>query len=72
MSGDDQTIAAARAALAALPPFAELANAPISRLGGLTNLVFHVDAGEGLVLRLPGKGTEEYTVWGLCGGKIGN
>ena len=60
MSGDDQTIAAARAALAALPPFAELANAPISRLGGLTNLVFHVDAGEGLVLRLPGKGTEEY------------
>jgi thiamine kinase-like enzyme len=33
----------------------------IKRLGGLTNLVFYVDhAGEQYVLRLPGKGTEEY------------
>ncbi|MBM3519405.1 MAG: phosphotransferase family protein [Alphaproteobacteria bacterium] len=33
----------------------------ITRLGGLTNLVFRVDhAGEQYVLRLPGKGTEEY------------
>lgn len=33
----------------------------ISRLGGLTNLVFKVDAGgDSYVLRIPGKGTEEY------------
>jgi thiamine kinase-like enzyme len=33
----------------------------ITRLGGLTNLVFRVDhGGERYVLRLPGKGTEEY------------
>ena len=33
----------------------------ITRLGGLTNLVFRVDhGGEQYVLRLPGKGTEEY------------
>lgn len=33
----------------------------ITRLGGLTNLVFRVDlGGEQYVLRVPGKGTEEY------------
>ncbi|WP_373503025.1 phosphotransferase [Aestuariivirga sp.] len=33
----------------------------VTRLGGLTNLVFRVDhGGEQYVLRLPGKGTEEY------------
>jgi len=33
----------------------------ISRLGGLTNLVFRVDlGGEQYALRIPGKGTEEY------------
>ena len=33
----------------------------ITRLGGLTNLVFRVDCeGSSYVLRLPGKGTEEY------------
>ena len=33
----------------------------ITRLGGLTNLVFRVDhGGEQYVLRIPGKGTEEY------------
>ncbi|CAN5401640.1 phosphotransferase family protein [soil metagenome] len=37
------------------------ADAEITRLGGLTNLVFRVDAGPDLLcLRLPGKGTEEY------------
>ncbi len=31
------------------------------RLGGLTNLVFRIDTGEGsYVLRIPGKGTEQY------------
>ena len=33
----------------------------VRRLGGLTNLVYRVDhGGEQYVLRLPGKGTEEY------------
>ena len=33
----------------------------VERLGGLTNLVFRIDsAGERYVLRIPGKGTEEY------------
>ena len=33
----------------------------IERLGGLTNLVFRIDYGEArYVLRIPGKGTEEY------------
>jgi hypothetical protein len=37
------------------------ANAEITRLGGMTNLVFRVDAEGGrLCLRLPGKGTETY------------
>ncbi len=33
----------------------------VERLGGLTNLVFRIDNGdERYVLRIPGKGTEEY------------
>jgi len=46
----------AKAALAGLPELANL-NAPLVRMGGLTNIVFQV--GE-YVLRLPGEGTEEY------------
>jgi thiamine kinase-like enzyme len=55
--------ARASEALAAIPLFAGLdaATARITRLGGLTNLVFRVDAGgKSYCLRLPGKGTEEY------------
>jgi len=38
----------------------------ISRLGGLTNLVFRVDCdGDSFVLRLPGAGTEDYIDRGL-------
>ena len=49
-------IAAARAALRAIPGF-ETYGGGIVRLGGMTNLVFRVgDA----CLRIPGKGTEEY------------
>ena len=52
----------ARSALAAIPAFASSADtARITRLGGLTNLVFKVEAGkERHCLRLPGKGTEAY------------
>ena len=33
----------------------------VQRLGGLTNLVYRIDLGERrYVLRIPGKGTEEY------------
>ena len=33
----------------------------VERLGGLTNLVFRIDSGaDRYVLRIPGKGTEEY------------
>jgi thiamine kinase-like enzyme len=50
----------ARAALAAIPQFAGWRDAPITRLGGLTNRVFKVDGPETICLRLPGAGTEEY------------
>ncbi len=52
----------ARNALAAIPTLAGLARtADIGRLGGLTNLVFKVEAGDArYCLRLPGKGTEAY------------
>jgi thiamine kinase-like enzyme len=56
-------IAAARAALATIPFFRseDPAVLAISRLGGLTNRVFKVEAeGDAYVLRLPGKGTESY------------
>ncbi len=54
---------AARAALERMPAVAGLEprGAAVSRLGGLTNLVFRVDgAGRSWCLRLPGKGTENY------------
>ena len=60
---DDQAIDSARAALADIPLFRSLdiQSASVRRLGGLTNLVFAVGQGrEQFVLRLPGKGTEEY------------
>ena len=48
----------ARAKLASLPAFAgEAETAAITRLAGMTNLVFR--AGD-ICLRIPGKGTEEY------------
>lgn len=59
----DQAIDNARSALADIPLFhgVDVSSASIRRLGGLTNLVFAVDhAGGQVVLRLPGKGTEEY------------
>jgi len=49
--------------LTTIPGFAELtADAyTATRLGGLTNLVFRIDTGKDrYVLRIPGKGTEEY------------
>jgi len=52
----------ARAVAATLEPFRDVRaeDLAIQRLGGLTNLVFRVDAGgRGYCLRLPGKGTEE-------------
>jgi thiamine kinase-like enzyme len=51
----------ARQALANIPPVADADTAEITRLGGLTNLVFKVEAGHlNYCLRLPGKGTEAY------------
>ncbi len=58
---DDVT--AARAALKDIPLFSDVESqtASISRLGGLTNLVFRVDhGGKAYCLRIPGEGTEEY------------
>ena len=63
MSMDDRDIALARAELKRLPMMWALEDSDIAvtRLGGLTNLVFRVDhGGEQYVLRVPGKGTEEY------------
>jgi thiamine kinase-like enzyme len=60
---DDQGVGRAREILQELKLFWTLdgSGITVSRLGGLTNLVFRVDhAGEQYVLRLPGKGTEEY------------
>ena len=53
----------ARAALGRLPQFQDVDReaAAIERLGGLTNLVFRVDAGgESYCLRIAGQGTEDY------------
>lgn len=57
----DET-SAARHALAAIPALRSIASsATITRLGGLTNLVFKIEApGAAYCLRLPGKGTEAY------------
>jgi thiamine kinase-like enzyme len=60
---DDQGIGRAREVLQGLKPFwsPDPEDNKITRLGGLTNLVFRVDhGGEQYVLRIPGKGTEEY------------
>jgi thiamine kinase-like enzyme len=49
--------------LTQIPGFEDLQRAAYSveRLGGLTNLVFRIDSGDDrYVLRIPGKGTEEY------------
>ena len=59
----DDHLAQVQAALASIPGLA--APAPgagaVTRLGGLTNLVFRVEIEGGpYVLRLPGKGTEDY------------
>jgi thiamine kinase-like enzyme len=63
MNAGDNGIAQARLILAGLELFAGLDDREltITRLGGLTNLVFRLDHGpEHYVLRVPGKGTEEY------------
>jgi thiamine kinase-like enzyme len=62
MGSVSEEIQRAREALAAIPALAGSADtATITRLGGLTNLVFMVDAGDSRgCLRLPGKGTEAY------------
>jgi thiamine kinase-like enzyme len=60
---DDQGIGLAREALKGIQLFWCLDDTEIEvrRLGGLTNLVFFVNLhGEQYVLRIPGKGTEEY------------
>jgi thiamine kinase-like enzyme len=60
---DDQGIGVAREALKQIQLFWCLDDTEIEvkRLGGLTNLVFFVNLhGEQYVLRIPGKGTEEY------------
>jgi thiamine kinase-like enzyme len=63
MSTDDRGVEQARRLLGGigwLKP-AEATQAVVTRLGGLTNLVFRVDhGGQHYVLRIPGKGTEEY------------
>ncbi|MFC3132960.1 phosphotransferase [Microbaculum marinum] len=61
MTGAD--IDKARAALAGISAFADrdLAGASISRLGGMTNLVFRLDLSrDSYCLRLPGEGTSAY------------
>ena len=63
MSVDDRGIARARQLLGGLELLRGVdgGNVAVTRLGGLTNLVFRVDHGsEHYVLRVPGKGTEEY------------
>ncbi|MDP9138907.1 MAG: LPS biosynthesis choline kinase, partial [Pseudomonadota bacterium] len=53
---DDPGTEQAREAMRHIPLFKDH-RGPVTRLGGLTNLVFR--AGE-YCLRIPGKGTEEY------------
>jgi len=59
----DDTIDRAREALGTLSLFKDLdpARTAVTRLGGLTNLVFRIEhGGESFCLRLPGQGTEEF------------
>ena len=65
MAGDPKTeeLGLARATLGKIDFFRSErpGESAITRLGGLTNLVFRVDCnGDSYVLRLPGKGTEDY------------
>jgi thiamine kinase-like enzyme len=60
---EDSDTSMAQDALRSIPLFAgrDLQKAKISRLGGLTNLVFRLDLdGTSYCLRVPGQGTEEY------------
>ncbi len=59
----DDLLAQVQAALASIPGLGtpDHATYSITRLGGLTNLVFRIEVDGGpYVLRLPGKGTEDY------------
>jgi len=59
----DDLLVQVHTALASVPRFAAMEPGAytVARLGGLTNLVFRIDVGgDAYVLRLPGKGTEEY------------
>ena len=59
----DDHLAQVQAALASIPGLdtPDHATYSITRLGGLTNLVFRIEVDGGpYVLRLPGKGTEDY------------
>ena len=62
MNTEADEIEQARLRLTTIPELSgSAATAKITRLGGMTNLVFRVDvADESLCLRLPGKGTEAY------------
>lgn len=63
MTMDDQGIGRARELLKTVPLFAgrHADEVGITRLGGLTNLVFRIDQdAQHYVLRVPGQGTEEY------------
>ena len=63
MTVDDRGVARARQVIDTLALFAQSDRRAlgVTRFGGTTNLVFRIDAGaEHYVLRVPGKGTEEY------------
>jgi thiamine kinase-like enzyme len=63
LNTDDKGVAQAQGILGGLGLFAgaDVRALKVTRLGGLTNLVFRIDQGaEHYVLRVPGKGTEEY------------
>lgn len=59
----NQTLDRVHTALTSVSQFSDLTQEDytVTRLGGLTNLVFKIEAPEqNLILRIPGKGTEEY------------
>ena len=63
MSREGTGVDEARQCIGVLPLFAgiDVRELAITRLGGLTNRVYRIDRGaEHFVLRIPGKGTEEY------------
>jgi len=54
---------AVHAALTNLPQFADLppGSYRATRLGGLTNIVYRIDAaGDSVIVRIPGEGTDDY------------